>query len=379
MDHTSEIRRPTLPALTGIRFVAAFAVLAVHFAKPANDYVKALNGHGIVGVTLFFILSGFILSYTYLLSTGIMKGTAKEFWAARFARIYPMYIFAFIITAPLILTWSRSGHVWWSGLATVTLTQAWIGVGVSEWNPPGWSLSAELFFYFAFPFLIKPVSRLRSQSIAGLSLVLWIASLVPTLVYIATGAEDRNFWMFNPLVRFPEFLLGLSAGVLWIRHERQVVNACKYLAEISFLVLLFIMCIPCNEAWVMNGALAPLFILIIFGLAAGRGPLSKILGTRLFVLVGSASFSLYIIHWPVWWMGKILVDRLHLDLQAGTVFFLIAVLVIVPVSIACFKLIEEPVNKRLRSKFSTGLSRNPVAEQSASGSVGDPDMLTIRD
>jgi peptidoglycan/LPS O-acetylase OafA/YrhL len=359
MPTTSTARRPTLPALTGIRFFAALAVLAHHFASPTNRYIAAANEHGIVGVTLFFILSGFILSYTYLISPGEIKATHRQFWAARFARIYPMYVVAFLIMAPLILAWSKSGHVWWSGLAALTLTQAWLGIGLCEWNPPGWSLSAEAFFYFLFPFLVKPVSRLGRGAMMGLLAACWVASLAATATYAATGAVDRNVWLFHPVLRLPEFLLGMTGGVLWLGLDARSKAVFRYAAEIGTVLLLGVLCIPMHEAWVMNGALAPFFLLLIFGLAAGSGPMARMLSHKAFVLLGGASFSLYIIHWPMWYGTKLIVDRLHLHVGTMATFWLITVAVIVPASIVCFKLVEEPVNKRLRRWFAS--ERSPVA------------------
>jgi peptidoglycan/LPS O-acetylase OafA/YrhL len=357
-------RRPALPALTGIRFLAAFAVVAFHFAEPANAYIRAANRHGFIGVSLFFILSGFILAYTYCSEPGAMKGTSAMFWAARFARIYPMYLVAALVMAPIIVAWSKSGHVWWSGLAAVTLSQAWLGTALCEWNPPGWSLSAEFFFYLLFPLSLRFISRLGSGALSGLLLLLWAASLTAPAIYVITGAVDRDFWMFNPLVRLPEFLIGVTAGVLWMQRDRGSLQLPAYMAEFSFVVLLAVLCIPMNEAYIMNGACAPLITLIILGLAAGQGPMARLLGTKIFVALGGASFSLYILHWPVWHGVKAVLDRMHLSLDANVMFWLITLAVLLPASYVAFHFIEEPINKYLRTRFSARLARTPPTAQS---------------
>lgn len=348
-----KLQRPTLAALTGVRFLAALAVVAHHFARPANLYLDAANEHGFIGVTLFFILSGFILSYTYFSGPGTMKGTARLFWSARFARIYPMYLVAMVLMAPVILAWDTSGHQWQPGLAALALVQAWISVPMCAWNPPGWSLSAEAFFYLLFPLAIKAVSAgSRGRMIALLGLF-WAASLVAPGVYLIHGTVDRDFWMFNPLVRLPEFLIGVTAGALWMQRDGTGVVLPKYTAEISLAALVAVLCIPMHEAWVMNGACAPLILPMILGLAAGRGPLARILGTRLFVMLGGASYSLYIIHWPLWYEAKWLLAKLHLNPDSDTVFWIITVGVLIPASCLCFRFIEEPANKRLRRRFSS--------------------------
>ena len=82
-----------LHALTGLRFFAAFSVVIYHFAQPlfagAAAPIRSLAGTGYIAVSLFFLLSGFVLSYSYLNRQGDMRGSRRGFWAARFARIYP--------------------------------------------------------------------------------------------------------------------------------------------------------------------------------------------------------------------------------------------------------------------------------------------------
>ena len=347
-------QRPTLAALTGVRFLAALAVVAHHFAHPANIYLDAANEHGFIGVTLFFILSGFILSYTYYSGPGTMKGSARLFWAARFARIYPMYLVAMVMMAPIVLRWSTSGHQWQSGLAALALVQAWISVAMCEWNPPGWSLSAEAFFYLLFPLVLRSVSAgSRGRMIALLSMF-WAASLAAPTMYFIHGTIDRGFWMFNPLVRLPEFLIGVTAGALWMQRGGAGIVLPKYTAEVSLAALLAVLCVPMHEAWVMNGACAPLILPMILDLATGRGPLARILGTRLLVVLGGASYSLYIIHVPLWQEAKWLLAKLHLDPDPDMAFWIITVGVLIPASWLCFRFVEEPVNKQLRRHFSSG-------------------------
>src|SRR6478752_7231975 len=90
-------RRDTLPALTGLRFVAALLVVLFHYqflvpglAQSAVPGARVIQA-GFVGVSIFFVLSGFILAYTYLDPDGTMRSTVSAFWHARFARIYPAY------------------------------------------------------------------------------------------------------------------------------------------------------------------------------------------------------------------------------------------------------------------------------------------------
>ena len=99
------IKKQPINSLTGLRFIAAFLVILHHFGKPPlpqfEQSVRNVLDHGFVAVTLFFILSGFILTYSYMSQEGSPKTSKRTFWVARFARIYPVYLLGFLIAAPM--------------------------------------------------------------------------------------------------------------------------------------------------------------------------------------------------------------------------------------------------------------------------------------
>src|SRR5690242_17436535 len=157
--------RPVLKPLTGLRFLAAMAVVAYHaldaLVPHAPGYLSRLASHGYLGVSLFFVLSGFILTYTYIEpDSGALRGSAREFWWARIARVYPMYTAALVVALPVFLLYrialappeARAQATIAAGL-TPMLLQGWWPPAACQWNCPGWSLSVEMFFYAIFPFL----------------------------------------------------------------------------------------------------------------------------------------------------------------------------------------------------------------------------------
>lgn len=98
-----EHERSHLTALTGLRFLAAIHVVLFHRreAFPGLPYaVENLLVSGNIGVNLFFVLSGFVLAYNYMNDDGLPS--RREFWVARFARIYPVYLLAFLLFAPVV-------------------------------------------------------------------------------------------------------------------------------------------------------------------------------------------------------------------------------------------------------------------------------------
>src|SRR5580698_8802877 len=92
-------RMPAIRSLTGARFVAALLVVCFHFVPLAPGWVNSILRNGYLGVPFFFVLSGFILTYNYA-SDPQQRIVARSFWMARFARIYPIYLVALVLSLP---------------------------------------------------------------------------------------------------------------------------------------------------------------------------------------------------------------------------------------------------------------------------------------
>lgn len=361
------MKQQPIDSLTGLRFIAAFLVVLCHFGKlPSPQFVYNVLSHGFVAVNLFFILSGFILTYSYISRDGSLNTSKRNFWVARFARIYPVYLLGFAIAAPAALQEIRSigGASPWidTGLfaaAALTLVQSWSSVATLVWNPPAWSLSAEAFFYLLFPFVAPAILKLTSRGLLVATLVFWIASLAAPVAPLVSAHFDRNFWMFNPLVRLPEFLLGIALGKYWLtRKRRDFDRYAPYLAVASALMLVAFLSLDAPESVFMNGTTAPLMMALIYSLACGRGVLAQFLATKPMVLLGEASYSLYLFHWPLW---LIITDYLvnHLErFQHGPSHFAACV---VPTLVAClltFKFLEQPANRFLKKTLSARKEAN---------------------
>ena len=116
---------------------------------PLPHALETFLSHGYLAVGLFFLLSGFILAYTY---DGNIDGHANRvrFWEARFARIYPVYLLS------LVMAFAFAGELaLGTRAAVVAMVQAWNPFNpdmAGAWNYPAWTLSAEAFFYICFPF-----------------------------------------------------------------------------------------------------------------------------------------------------------------------------------------------------------------------------------
>ena len=144
-------------ALTSLRFIFALMVFGAHCYIIEELFDTHFFKEGFVGVSFFFVLSGFIISYNYQNRLAEHITTKRSFWVARIARIYPLHWFTLFLSIVL------GGYVIYDGgwdwckhfLASLTLTQAYIPHAdyFFSFNSPSWSLCCEQLFYFCFPFL----------------------------------------------------------------------------------------------------------------------------------------------------------------------------------------------------------------------------------
>src|SRR6266513_712426 len=205
-------------ALTSIRFIAAMYVVLFHeraMLSHAPSLIRNLVSTGNVAVSFFFILSGFVLAYTYLGKAGQFCGTLSEFWSARFARIYPVYVVSFLMFLPRVL-WGEPpilvGHRIDSAIATITLTQGW--THLLYWNQPGWLISCEAFFYLVFPLVVIPIANLARRSLLWVIAGLWISDLsLPVMFDLGLlNGSSRDVILYHPVTRLPEFIIGICLG-----------------------------------------------------------------------------------------------------------------------------------------------------------------------
>jgi len=348
-----------------LRFLAGLLVVLHHFPGPlaAVPWIGNVLENGSTGVTFFFVLSGFILAYNYQ-GERIAVG---PFLRARFARVYPVYLLGLLLALPFLLELLRWNVPEWPlsrvvivTVSSVLLVQSWHPATAALLNPPGWSLAAEAFFYLAFPFVASSPRFRRLVSWPRLSLLaLWGLGLLSTwlAVSIAGGIRGWNaehaarFAGFSPWVRVPEFLLGALLGWIHLQGWGRVARPGAWAAGLV-LVLLAILGVPrlvAENPYFHNGALSLLYGGIVLLLAqAGR---TGILASRGAILLGEASYALYVLHCPIltWmeWIGK----------KAGTGFstsstggLLVYLVVSVGTSVAVYRWIETPSRRWLRGR-----------------------------
>lgn len=372
-------RRP-LPALTGIRCIAAFLVVLFHFQfltaglAPSTSPMAQVIHSGYVGVSLFFVLSGFILAYTYVTPDGRLRGSGDAFWQARFARVYPVYLFALIFSAPLFVDVAfihpegvtHLSDIVKSAIVTPLLLQAWTPKKAWMWNGPAWSLSAEAFFYLLFPAVGAAIARRGKRGVLAIGAIAFAAALLGPAIYALTsGGGIRRvtpgtygpwiaFLKFSPLVHLPQFVIGIVAGVIFLRREENVsaARAAGWTASLTSAAILALLAVSQRIPYLLlnAGLLAPLFALLIYALASGRGALSAALSTRPARLLGGASYALYLIHLPVALYLTRVWTRVTGQSASGVLALAIYLLVSVALALLIFTFIEEPARRALRAR-----------------------------
>lgn len=343
-------KRPPLKALTAIRFFAAVYVVVFHgkaetFALFAH--VPLLNNFinsGFTGVILFFVLSGFILSYNYE-----VVRSKRSFWISRFARIYPIYFLALLFS--LILSFAAlmaDPPRLLVGLAlSLLVVQAWFRPYASFANAPAWTLSVEALFYAVFPFALPLLKRMRLPAFIAFCGAYVLFESTP--FFFAQAASTRAFggsmnsWIDSafPPARLPAFLIGMYAGIAFCRPKSPPASWQLPLGAASALLLL--VWNPQDPLMPLRSALLALaFAAMIYGLASVPW---RVLTNRWMQIAGEISYGVYILQMPVIRSYRGLARHFHSPGADKEVFYLPVLLL---VAYALYRAVEIPARLAIR-------------------------------
>ncbi|MDQ0771042.1 peptidoglycan/LPS O-acetylase OafA/YrhL [Pseudarthrobacter defluvii] len=357
-NHQRGIGRLRLHSLTGLRFFAALAVALMHgFA----NYELPVVDLGFVGVSFFFVLSGFVLTWANAAESG-----AGVFLRNRFAKLFPLSAASLAIAALVPVAQNSSALFF---LQSLTLTQAWLPWSASSFNPVAWSLSAEAFFYLLLPPIVAVMSRFRTKELTGT--VVFLAILQPVLgvaCQLTLGAQVSHFITYNlPLYRLPEFVVGVALALLLKAgyvpaHTTQLSAAAFATAGVTLtLVADFRHFAPW---WISQTLMLPAIIIVIW--TAARRELagtSRLLTKPVFVRLGELSFAFYMVHYLVLGAFGILVGRW----AQGLPWWLVppALLCAAALAWVANQFVEKPCERALRDVFRTRSGSQHKAAQNA--------------
>lgn len=333
MNATSNYIAP----LTGARALAAGAVVLFHYVVFAQQrdgsalpWLTWLVGDGQIPVTIFFVLSGYLLAVRY----GAMPlRDAARFVRRRILRIYPLFLavtLAFAVLPQVLLDGSAAYADVRRAAGVLLMGQAvfadQFGLGV----PTGWTLTLEALFYVAAPVLFAALrgTARRRIAVSAALLAAIAAGAAATLhwpaLYEFSGHAERQMYTVGLLVRLPEFVIGAALGM----HRRGVgvgdapteigrVRAISLLCAAACITLIA----ASNQAFRVHADAAN--VLIRWALAAAFAVLlscwtidatetagARLLSTPVLVYLGASSFALYLIHtaWPLQWIWRALAE-----------------------------------------------------------------------
>ncbi|HBB2333068.1 acyltransferase family protein [Escherichia coli] len=331
--------------LTGLRFIAALMVYLCHLNTDYfGVFVKEMFSQGFIGVSFFFILSGFILSYSYEDKLKNEVTSKRQFILLRLARIVPMHL---LLAMPFILlTIHLKNFDFSKTLTNILLMQSWIPKEdyYFSLNGVSWSLSDELFFYLMFiPLIYTSITKkvITAISIITLLLTIYFLKIIQT--------EELNHWLYYifPVSRLVEFICGMIIYACWKNSRQQKVGSLLFL--ISLLPLLIAIYYSNNINNSLRYSLYYLLPMVIFFTSCiylRNGVIHTILSSKTLELLGKSSFIFYLIHQPI-----ILFCFKIFGHNPGPLYLIALLVIITIVSIILYKLVEEPLELMLRKRI----------------------------
>ena len=393
--------------LTGVRFVAAFWVLLYHYQgalATAGLLVPVLHEVlrvGRLGVDLFFALSGFILTHTYLTRMGpsITWPKSRHFLWLRLARIYPVHFVMLNVAGLAVLAQQKFGSStagsrdWLNAkdyLKQVFLLQEWGPSPQRGWNYPAWSLSMEWLAYLLFPLLVLALFRFHKRLSTRVVVLLWCLVMVPLLWYgISYYGDPYYISGWGSTIRIlTEFTAGGLTYLFVVRQWDATPQGVKPRVErlattlsVAVPVVIVVFAVVMGRIgalqWTVSDlpdtpnasdlppkyhlVVVPLLILWIGALALTRRGPSKYLSTDRLILGGFISFSLYMTH-TVWYgLWRAGMKVVHIT---GGPLYLIGVIGLILGAIVIawlmWKFVEEPSREWMRRR--SGERPKPVEE-----------------
>lgn len=311
-----------LDALTTLRFFAAALIVIGHSDTIFGPFAAARAAPFNQGVSFFFVLSGFILTWNYPVLNDWRQ--RRHFLLARFARIWPLHFVTCVLWIAIIFNFDRTAY--FPGvegvlklLANLLLVQAWVPDHnwALSFNGVSWSISTELFFYLMFPLLIALWKKRWHQIFLIQALIIFAIVAGATFYAIPGESTDGKLSLplllyFTPVVRIFEFTVGIALAFIVRRmtDSNLALTRPQWLViEIAtFAVITVSMLAAANFAGIQQtlgnaansyfstSGLWLFWSLAICVFALSRGPIKDILSLRYAVFLGEISFSLYLCH-----------------------------------------------------------------------------------
>jgi peptidoglycan/LPS O-acetylase OafA/YrhL len=348
-----------LTALTGIRAIAAYMVFFHHYkryivSREWNTLYNFCNELH-VGVTVFFVLSGFLIAYNYYDSNNL---DFRNYIVNRLARIYPMY---FILTTAtfIFLYYSNDSneHLWYTFILNISFLRGFFDNIKFSGIGQGWSLTVEMLFYLTAPLSFLLI-RKRKIYLLLIPALLITAGIILTAIF--GNKNNSNFFasynfmfIYTYFGRCTEFFIGIALAIFFTGKQKAIKTKwCTYTGAAIIMICIYALSLVKGDnkfgvntmpGVLINNLVLPLFgvAILFWGLLTEKTFVSRILSGKLFVLLGKSSYTFYLIH-----MGFIF-SLLGLFIYNIWLKFLLLNII----SIILFIWVEEPLHQLTRRKF----------------------------
>ena len=339
------MKAPTIDTspLSLFRFLAVVTVVFIHYGNKIENFYLFHNiiTRGGSIITFFFILSGFGLFLGYQ-----KQGTInlRQYFIKRTTRILPFYYMALLLMLLLLII---SGRFSFAELFLSFLCiQSWFPNYQHSINPPGWFVANLLFFYCTFPIIFFGITKAAPHAAKLLfsSMLLWFfALLVHNKLLSGYPATYYNYIDCFPISWFPSFYMGICGAYYVTSNTTKnywVSNNSTVYTIVILTVCSLVMMIHQGEVAELietrvpfeANLYAPIFLLMIIHLSTTSNYLTKILTSRIFMLLGAISYPLYIFQAPIHSIYSHFISK-PMKMQPGPdfVFFLILFMLIASV------------------------------------------------
>lgn len=297
-----------LDALAGLRLVAATAVALAHMAfltgpRYGPTFARVIH-EGSWALTLFFILSGFVLAYGY--HDRLANPTRRELWryyVARVARIWPLHLLALGLAMVWVVSPAEPG----TGplVANAFLVHAWVPSlrYVQSYNAVSWSLSLEWSFYLAFPLMVLVAARFpaaRPRYFVAVAVACWVV----TAAVVGCHTHRTETWVLflcnaSPPARVGEFAIGVMLGLAHVHGGPSRSRRFGTVRELLAVALLAALIFHSHRVSILlrlNGYYTPACALLVWVFARQRGVLGRLIGSRPVVYLSELSLAFYLLH-----------------------------------------------------------------------------------
>ncbi|EAP97565.1 lipopolysaccharide modification acyltransferase [Janibacter sp. HTCC2649] len=339
--------------LDGLRASAALAVVYVHYLFFSG--LTARPGAGYIGVLVFFVLSGYLITRMLWRPLRSTSTPYRSFLARRIRRLLPALLGVVLVAGPVMTLVGPGDALASVRSSLIVLTQLTAFFLAADAFPmeawvPTWSLTVEWVFYLLWPIVLVKMRRRGLSTLGATRVTLVLAALL----YGAAIPLSPSAFYYLPVGNLAVMLMGSALALAHAREPRRTGGRDAAIADMAFFAFILAVLLPSaglSGSWLYRVTYVPIAVIVALVLIDQRpgtgGMARRLLESRPMVAIGQSSYSLYLWHLPILWIAYWGLPDLPVALRVA-----IATVSLVPVVWLSFTLLEKPVLK------------DPVATQS---------------